>query len=217
MRHCVTEQIQTPDLMLDRGLLILIQGFEERAHRFATRPVAVEDCLEGHLLDPKSHVAVIVAVGVDASLPGLLALPGFLDGLCDVGVAGGLLGSLGHGVAAGVWLCGSRRSRVRGPVGVLVASLTPSMHSWSARCSIASISLVVTLAQDPRISCGPMPEPPAALSARIYECARLTGEFRLRSGAVSHEYFDLCRVRHRSNYVASQVMSRRAWIARRSL
>jgi len=35
-----------------------------------------------------------------------------------------------------------------------------------------------------------MPEPPAALGARIYECARLTGEFRLRSGAVSEEYFD---------------------------
>jgi len=35
-----------------------------------------------------------------------------------------------------------------------------------------------------------MPEPPAVLSARIYECARLTGEFRLRSGAVSEEYFD---------------------------
>jgi orotate phosphoribosyltransferase len=35
-----------------------------------------------------------------------------------------------------------------------------------------------------------MPEPPAALSARIYECARLTGEFRLRSGATSSEYFD---------------------------
>ncbi len=35
-----------------------------------------------------------------------------------------------------------------------------------------------------------MPEPPAELAARIYECARLTGEFRLRSGAVSEEYFD---------------------------
>jgi orotate phosphoribosyltransferase len=35
-----------------------------------------------------------------------------------------------------------------------------------------------------------MPEPPAPLSARIYECACLTGEFRLRSGAVSEEYFD---------------------------
>jgi orotate phosphoribosyltransferase len=35
-----------------------------------------------------------------------------------------------------------------------------------------------------------MPEPPAELAARIYKCARLTGEFRLRSGAVSDEYFD---------------------------
>jgi orotate phosphoribosyltransferase len=35
-----------------------------------------------------------------------------------------------------------------------------------------------------------MPEPSADLAARIYECARLTGEFRLRSGAVSEEYFD---------------------------
>lgn len=35
-----------------------------------------------------------------------------------------------------------------------------------------------------------MPEPPAELAARIYKCARLTGEFRLRSGAVSEEYFD---------------------------
>ncbi len=35
-----------------------------------------------------------------------------------------------------------------------------------------------------------MLEPPAVLGARIYECARLTGEFRLRSGAVSDEYFD---------------------------
>ena len=35
-----------------------------------------------------------------------------------------------------------------------------------------------------------MPELPTPLSARIYECARLTGEFRLRSGAVSEEYFD---------------------------
>jgi orotate phosphoribosyltransferase len=31
---------------------------------------------------------------------------------------------------------------------------------------------------------------PSELAARIYECARLTGEFRLRSGAVSEEYFD---------------------------
>jgi orotate phosphoribosyltransferase len=30
----------------------------------------------------------------------------------------------------------------------------------------------------------------AELAARIYECARLTGEFRLRSGATSKEYFD---------------------------
>ena len=29
-----------------------------------------------------------------------------------------------------------------------------------------------------------------SLAARIYERARLEGEFRLRSGAVSHEYFD---------------------------
>jgi orotate phosphoribosyltransferase len=35
-----------------------------------------------------------------------------------------------------------------------------------------------------------MLEPPAALGARIYERTRLTGEFRLRSGAVSDEYFD---------------------------
>jgi orotate phosphoribosyltransferase len=35
-----------------------------------------------------------------------------------------------------------------------------------------------------------MPEPPAELAARIYKCARLTGEFRLRSGAMSDEYFD---------------------------
>lgn len=41
-----------------------------------------------------------------------------------------------------------------------------------------------------RISYGPMPGPPAELGARIYKCARLTGEFRLRSGAVSEEYFD---------------------------
>jgi orotate phosphoribosyltransferase len=31
---------------------------------------------------------------------------------------------------------------------------------------------------------------PSELAVRIYECARLTGEFRLRSGAVSEEYFD---------------------------
>jgi hypothetical protein len=30
----------------------------------------------------------------------------------------------------------------------------------------------------------------AAVAERIYERARLTGEFRLRSGAVSEEYFD---------------------------
>jgi orotate phosphoribosyltransferase len=30
----------------------------------------------------------------------------------------------------------------------------------------------------------------ANLARRIYECAHLTGEFRLRSGAVSSEYFD---------------------------
>ncbi|MGC2373693.1 MAG: orotate phosphoribosyltransferase [Solirubrobacteraceae bacterium] len=35
-----------------------------------------------------------------------------------------------------------------------------------------------------------MPWPSAELGARIYECARLTSEFRLRSGAVSEEYFD---------------------------
>ncbi len=28
------------------------------------------------------------------------------------------------------------------------------------------------------------------LARRIYACAHLTGEFRLRSGAVSDEYFD---------------------------
>ena len=35
-----------------------------------------------------------------------------------------------------------------------------------------------------------MPEPPVELAAPIYECARITGEFWLRSGAVSEEYFD---------------------------
>jgi orotate phosphoribosyltransferase len=35
-----------------------------------------------------------------------------------------------------------------------------------------------------------MPGPPAELGERIYARARLTGEFRLRSGAVSGEYFD---------------------------
>jgi orotate phosphoribosyltransferase len=35
-----------------------------------------------------------------------------------------------------------------------------------------------------------MPERPAELDARIYKCARLAGEFRLRSGGVSEEYFD---------------------------
>jgi orotate phosphoribosyltransferase len=35
-----------------------------------------------------------------------------------------------------------------------------------------------------------MPRPPAELGERIYARARLTGEFRLRSGAVTEEYFD---------------------------
>jgi orotate phosphoribosyltransferase len=35
-----------------------------------------------------------------------------------------------------------------------------------------------------------MSEAAAELGDRIYERARLTGEFRLRSGAVSSEYFD---------------------------
>jgi hypothetical protein len=35
-----------------------------------------------------------------------------------------------------------------------------------------------------------MPEPPAELGERIYARARLAGEFRLRSGAVSDEYVD---------------------------
>jgi orotate phosphoribosyltransferase len=35
-----------------------------------------------------------------------------------------------------------------------------------------------------------MPVPMAELGQRIYERARLTGEFRLRSGALSSEYFD---------------------------
>jgi orotate phosphoribosyltransferase len=35
-----------------------------------------------------------------------------------------------------------------------------------------------------------MSRPRAELGDRIYDCARLTGEFRLRSGAVSNEYFD---------------------------
>jgi orotate phosphoribosyltransferase len=35
-----------------------------------------------------------------------------------------------------------------------------------------------------------MPEPPAELAARIHKRARLMGEFQLRSGAVSEEYFD---------------------------
>jgi orotate phosphoribosyltransferase len=35
-----------------------------------------------------------------------------------------------------------------------------------------------------------MPGPPAELGERIYARARLRGEFRLRSGAVSDEYFD---------------------------
>jgi orotate phosphoribosyltransferase len=35
-----------------------------------------------------------------------------------------------------------------------------------------------------------MPERPAELAARIHKRARLMGEFRLRSGAVSEEYFD---------------------------
>lgn len=36
---------------------------------------------------------------------------------------------------------------------------------------------------------GPSP-PPAGLARRIYDRSHLTGEFRLRSGAVSGEYFD---------------------------
>ncbi len=35
-----------------------------------------------------------------------------------------------------------------------------------------------------------MPEPSVELARRVYECSRLTGEFRLRSGATSGEYFD---------------------------
>jgi orotate phosphoribosyltransferase len=35
-----------------------------------------------------------------------------------------------------------------------------------------------------------MNESAAELARRIYECSRLTGEFRLRSGVVSEEYFD---------------------------
>jgi orotate phosphoribosyltransferase len=35
-----------------------------------------------------------------------------------------------------------------------------------------------------------MPEPSAELAARIYARARVTGDFRLRSGVTSHEYFD---------------------------
>ncbi len=35
-----------------------------------------------------------------------------------------------------------------------------------------------------------MPEPSVEFARRIYECSRLTGEFRLRSGTTSGEYFD---------------------------
>lgn len=35
-----------------------------------------------------------------------------------------------------------------------------------------------------------MSSAPTSLASRIYERAHLTGEFRLRSGAVSNEYFD---------------------------
>jgi orotate phosphoribosyltransferase len=41
-------------------------------------------------------------------------------------------------------------------------------------------------APSPRITCRPVSE----LGNRIYQRARLTGEFRLRSGATSNEYFD---------------------------
>jgi hypothetical protein len=54
MRHCVTEQIQTPDLMLDRGPRVIVQGVEEFPHGLTTGRITIEDSLKSHLLDPKS-------------------------------------------------------------------------------------------------------------------------------------------------------------------
>jgi hypothetical protein len=68
------------------GLRVLIQGFEEIAHRFATRRIAVEDCLKGHLLDLKAHIVVIVQVRDDVVFPRLLSIPLLLDCLLDAGV-----------------------------------------------------------------------------------------------------------------------------------
>ena len=72
MRQGVAQQIETPDLMLDRSLRAVVQGVEEFTHRLATGRIAVEDGLKTHLLDPES--AVVVAVVVEGVLGGRLAV-----------------------------------------------------------------------------------------------------------------------------------------------
>jgi hypothetical protein len=55
MRRGVAQQIETPDLMLDRGLRVVVKGVEELRHRLATGRITIEDSLKvGHDLLPGS-------------------------------------------------------------------------------------------------------------------------------------------------------------------
>jgi hypothetical protein len=91
-----------------RSLQHEVVAGQRATERYALTGVGVEQIevfawVYRALLDPEP--AVVVAVGVDASLPGLLAIAGFLDGLFDVWVA----------------VSGWGRSLVCRPVGVLLA------------------------------------------------------------------------------------------------
>jgi hypothetical protein len=46
MRHGIAQQVQTPDLMLNRRLRIVLQTVEERTYRFATGRISIEDGLK---------------------------------------------------------------------------------------------------------------------------------------------------------------------------
>ena len=54
MRRGVAQQIQTPDLMLNRGLRVVVERVKEFPHRLKTGRIAIEDGLKSHLLDPES-------------------------------------------------------------------------------------------------------------------------------------------------------------------
>jgi hypothetical protein len=68
---------------------------------------------------------------------------------------------------------------------------SPAQRSVPANTA-QNIGVEVSPAAAPGIGSAVVVDP---LAARIYECAHLEGEFRLRSGVVSPEYFDSTALR----------------------